>query len=85
MPLLYQDGGSEANPSGFVLDEIGLIDLWMSSEGQRDGDKETPECERGSGRGSRRCTAETRPPDGGKESIESDRDKWSVSDREKEI
>lgn len=57
----------------------------MSSEGQRDGHKETTECESSSGEWSHRYMDEAWPPDGGKESIESDRDKWSVRDREKEI
>ena len=48
-----------------------LIDLCMSSEGQRDGQKETTECESGSGRGvegwgSRRSMDEAWPPDGGR-------------------
>lgn len=43
-----------------------LIDLCMSSEGQRDGQKETTECESGSGEGSRRYMDEAWPPDGGR-------------------
>lgn len=63
-----------------------LIDLCMSSEGQRERQKETTECESGSGEGSNRFLyGWSTAPWWGKESIESDRDKWSVRDREKEI
>lgn len=47
--------------------------------------KKTTECESGSGKRRHGCMDEAWVPDGGKKSIESDRDKWSVRDREKGI
>lgn len=67
--LLYQDGGSEANPSSFALNEIGLTDWFMYVK--RRANKRTQRSHKvweqsGSGEGSRGYMDDAWPPDGGR-------------------
>lgn len=84
--LLYQDGGSDADPSGSALNEIGLTDWFMyvkwRAKRQTKRKHWVWEWVRG---GESQIYGWSKAPWRGEESIGSDRDKWSVRDEENEI